>query len=48
MMFWHGGHWAFWQAGLMWAGMIAFWGLPIWGGCALISYASRKPAGSTR
>ena len=25
MMFWYGGHWAFWQAGLMWVGMIAFW-----------------------
>jgi putative membrane protein len=31
MMFWYGnGGWAWWQAGLMWAGMIAFWGLLIW------------------
>ena len=30
MMFWNGGHWAFWQVALMWAGMIAFWGLLIW------------------
>jgi len=31
MMFWYGSSgWAWWQAGLMWAGMIAFWGLLIW------------------
>ena len=30
MMFWNGGHWAFWQVALMWTGMIAFWGLLIW------------------
>ena len=43
MMFWYGGHWAFWQAGLMWVGMIAFWGLLIWGVYALIISATRKP-----
>jgi putative membrane protein len=43
MMFWYGGHWAFWQAGLMWVGMIAFWGLLIWGVYALITNATRKP-----
>ena len=43
MMFWYGGHWAFWQAGLMWVGMIAFWGLLIWGGYALITNLTRKP-----
>jgi len=43
MMFWYGGHWAFWQAGLMWAGMIAFWGLLIWGGYTLVTNATRKP-----
>lgn len=32
MMFWYGAHWAFWQTGLMWVGMIAFWGLLILGG----------------
>lgn len=42
MMLWYGGHWAFWQAGLMWVGMIAFWGLLIWGIYALIS-SSRGP-----
>jgi putative membrane protein len=42
MMFWYGGHWAFWQAGLMWAGMIVFWGLLIWAVYALIT-AARKP-----
>jgi putative membrane protein len=29
MMIWNSG-WAWWQAGLMWLGMIAFWGLLIW------------------
>jgi uncharacterized membrane protein len=43
MMFWYGGHWAFWQAGLMWAGMVIFWGLLIWAAWALISHASRQP-----
>ena len=45
MMFWYGGHWAFWQAGLMWVGMIAFWGLLIWGAYALITNAVRRPPG---
>ncbi len=31
MMFWYGdGGWAFWQVGLMWVGMLAFWGLLVW------------------
>jgi len=46
MMFWFGGHWAFWQAGLMWAGMIAFWALLIWGIYVLISNAARRTGGS--
>ena len=46
MMFWYGGHWAFWQAGLMWLGMVAIWGLLIWGLYALISSASRRPDGT--
>jgi putative membrane protein len=29
MMIWHSG-WAWWQAGLMWLAMIAFWVLLIW------------------
>jgi putative membrane protein len=41
MMFWYGGHWAFWQAGVMWGGMIVFWGLLIWGIYALISNSTR-------
>jgi putative membrane protein len=48
MMFWYGGHWAFWQQSLMWVGMIAFWGLLIWGVYALISTANRKPGGNDR
>jgi putative membrane protein len=43
MMFWYGGHWAFWEVGLMWVGMIAFWGLLIWAVYALITAAARKP-----
>ena len=44
MMFWYGNAgWPFWEAALMWAGMIAFWGLLIWGVYALITNASRKP-----
>ncbi len=45
MMFWYGAHWMWWQAGLMWAGMIVFWGLLIWGIYALISSAVRRPGG---
>jgi putative membrane protein len=43
MMFWYGGHWAFWQVGLMWAGMLVFWGLLIWAAYALITNAARRP-----
>jgi len=42
MMFWYGGHWAFWQAGLMWVGMIAFWALLIWGIYVLIHGTTRN------
>jgi putative membrane protein len=42
MMFWDGGGWAWWQAGLMWIAMIAFWGLLIWVIYALITGASRR------
>ena len=41
MMFWYGGGWAWWQAGLMWVAMIAFWGLLIWAGYALIKGFTR-------
>jgi len=44
MMFWYGEHWAWWQDGLMWVGMIVFWGLLIWGAYALITNLTRKPA----
>jgi putative membrane protein len=43
MMFWYGAHWAFWQASLMWVGMIVFWGLLIWAVYALIT-AARRPS----
>jgi len=43
MMLWYGGHWAFWQASLMWLGMIVFWGLLAWVIYALVTAATRKP-----
>jgi putative membrane protein len=45
MMFWYGGHWVFWQASLMWLGMILFWGLLIWAVYALVTSLSRKNPG---
>jgi putative membrane protein len=42
MMFWYDGGWAWWQAGLMWVGMLAFWGLLIWAVYALITNLTRK------
>ncbi len=42
MMFWNNSGWAWWQAGLMWVAMIAFWGLLIWGIYALVTGASRR------
>ena len=43
MMIWYGGHWAFWQVGLMWVGMLAFWGLLIWAVYALVTNTTRRP-----
>ena len=45
MMFWYGGHLAFWEVALMWVAMVAFWGLLIWAVYALISSAARRPSG---
>lgn len=42
MMFWNGGGWEWWQAGLMWIAMIAFWGLLIWAIYALVTGATRR------
>ena len=47
MMFGYGGHWAFWQVGLMWVGMVAFWGFLIWAVYALIGN-SRRPEDAQR
>jgi putative membrane protein len=44
MMSWNGGGWPWWQAGLMWIGVIAFLGVLVWAGYALIAAAARKPA----
>jgi len=48
MMFWYGSHLMFWQAALMWIGMIAFWGLVIWAVYALVAGATRRPRGEHR
>lgn len=38
MMFWYGGNgWAWWEAGVMWLAMIAFWGVVIWLGYYLVT-----------
>ena len=42
MMFWYGGHWAFWQVGLMWVGMLLFWALLIWAVYALVTNGTRS------
>jgi putative membrane protein len=43
MMFWYGSGWAWWQAGLMWLAMIAFWTLLVWAVYALVTGATRRP-----
>jgi putative membrane protein len=43
MMFGYGNGWPVWESALMWIGMIAFLGVLIWAGYALITSASRKP-----
>jgi len=42
MMFGYGGNWPFWEVGLMWIGMIVFWGLIIWGIYALVTRLTRR------
>jgi putative membrane protein len=48
MMFWYGSHLMFWQATLMWIGMIAFWGLVIWAIYALVTSTSRRSGGDNQ
>ena len=43
MMFWYGGGWGWWQAGLMWLAMIAFWALLAWAIYALVRGVARRP-----
>jgi len=45
MMSWYGG-WPWWQAGLMWVAMIAFWAFLIWAVYALVTGITRKPGQS--
>jgi putative membrane protein len=42
MMFWYGGGLAWWQASVMWVGVIAFWGFLIWAVYALIGRAASR------
>ena len=37
MMIWFGSHWAFWQSGLMWIAVLAFWVLVAWVGYVFIT-----------
>jgi len=48
MMFWNGGGWVWWQAGLMWVAMIAFWVLLIWAVYALITSTTRRAGNAER
>jgi uncharacterized membrane protein len=49
MMFGYGGNWPFWEAGLMWLGVIAILGLFLWAIYALVTSQTRQqdsePAG---
>jgi len=40
MMFGYGGHWPFWEVGLMWIGMVAFWVLIGWAIYAVVKSMS--------
>ena len=48
MMFEYGNNWSPWQAALMWVGMIAFWGLVIWGVYALATGVNRNSGDDQR
>ncbi|HVX23351.1 MAG TPA: hypothetical protein VHB02_18565 [Acidimicrobiales bacterium] len=49
MMLWYGGGgWSFWEVGLMWVGMIAFWALIIWAVYALVSTAFHRGSANDR
>ena len=43
MMFWSDSHLVFWQAALMWVGMVAFWGLIIWAVYAILGGVKQVP-----
>ena len=46
MMFRYGSHWASWQVGLMWVGMIASSALATWAVYAFATAATRRPPDS--
>lgn len=46
MMFWYGGHWAFWQAGLMWLATIIVLGLVTWVIYTFATAARHRPSDS--
>jgi putative membrane protein len=43
MMFWNDSHVVFWQVALMWAGMLAFWGLIVWAVYAFFTSTGKRP-----
>jgi putative membrane protein len=43
MMFWYGGTWAWWQAGLVWLAMIVWWALLAWMVYAMVAGFVRHP-----
>ena len=44
MMWGYGSSWPFWEVGLMWIGMIVFWGLVFWAIYALVASATSGSA----
>ena len=48
MMVGYGVGWPFWEVGLMWVGMIAFWALLIWAVYALVISVTRRPGAEAR
>ncbi len=48
MTFEYGNNWPLWQVALMWVGMIAFWGLLIWGVYTVATGATRHRADGER
>jgi len=46
MMYSYGDGWAWWQMSLMWVGIVAFWGMLIWGVYLLATHSSHAVEGA--